>query len=87
MMLTKLKAKNQLTLPQAVVERLHLAVNEFFQVDIKPDCIRLIPVTIEPRYTPDELGAIDRLTEKQRGKAKTIKPGKDFSAYIKRATR
>jgi len=87
MMLTKLKAKNQLTLPQAVVERLHLAVNEFFQVDVKPDCIRLIPMTIEPRYTPDELRAIDLLTEKQRGKARTIKPGKDFSVYIKKVTK
>ena len=53
MILTKLKAKNQLTLPQAVVERLHLHPNEFFQLDIKHNCIMLIPVTIEPRYTAE----------------------------------
>lgn len=87
MTLTRLKAKNQLTLPQAVVNRLHIGPNEFFQVDVRSDYIRLVPVMIEPRYTPEELKAIDRLVEKQKGRAKTIKAGKKFAKYIKRITR
>ena len=72
MILTKLKAKNQLTLPQAVVERLHLHPNEFFQLDIKHNCIMLIPVTIEPRYTAEELDKLDALIAREKGKEKRL---------------
>jgi len=84
MTIARLKAKNQITLPQLVIDRLKLRPNEFFQVDIRANYVRLIPVMIEPRYTPDELTAIDRLVEKQGPKAKTVKAGKEFSDYIKR---
>ena len=47
----------------------------------------LIPVTIEPRWGADDLVAIDELVEMQKTKAKPIRPGKDFSKYIKRLTK
>ena len=87
MILAKLKAKNQLTLPQTVVERLHLGPGGFFQLDVRGNCVLLIPVTIEPRWGADDLVAIDELVEMQKTKAKPIRPGKDFSKYIKRLTK
>ncbi|MDD5449366.1 MAG: AbrB/MazE/SpoVT family DNA-binding domain-containing protein [Candidatus Omnitrophica bacterium] len=84
MTITKLKAKNQLTIPREIVKRMHLRPYELFYVDVEKNYIKLIPVEMKPRYTPEELNAIDSLVEKDKGKAKAVKPGKDFSSYIKR---
>jgi len=87
MTITKLKAKNQLTIPSAVVKRLHLRPDELFAVDVEGNFIKLIPVKVEPRYTPKELRAIDRIVEKEKGKAKVLKSGREFSQYIKKITK
>ena len=41
-------------------------------------------VKTEPRYIAEELKAIDRIIENEKGKAKIIKSGKEFSRYIKK---
>lgn len=87
MTITKLKAKNQITLPSAIVKRLHLKPEELFAVDIEGNYIKLIPVEVEPRYTAEELKAIDRIVGKEKGKAKSYKAGKEFSPYIKKLTK
>ena len=87
MTITKLKAKNQLTIPSAIVKRLHLKLDELFAVDIEDNYIRLTPVKVEPRYTAEELKAIDHIVEGEKVGAKVIKPGKDFSRYIKKVTK
>ncbi|MBU0503129.1 MAG: hypothetical protein ABH882_04735 [Candidatus Omnitrophota bacterium] len=84
MTITKLKAKNQLTIPNAIVKRLKLRPDELFAVDIENNFIKLTPVNIEPRYTADELKAIDRIVEHEKNKAKLFKPGKEFSRYLKK---
>ncbi|TRZ47119.1 AbrB/MazE/SpoVT family DNA-binding domain-containing protein [bacterium] len=86
MTITKLKAKNQITIPSAIVKRLHLKLDELFAVDVEGNFIKLIPVKVEPRYTIEELKAIDRIVENEKGKAKVLKPGKEFSRYIKKIT-
>lgn len=87
MTITRLKAKNQLTIPSVIVKRLRLKPNELFAVDVEKNFIKLIPVEIKPRYTPEELSAIDRIVTKEKGKAKQVKPGKEFSIYIKKITK
>ena len=87
MTITKLKAKNQITLPSAIVKRLHLKLDELFAVDVEGNFIKLIPVKVEPRYTAQELKAIDRIVESEKGKAKVPKSGKEFSRYIKKITK
>jgi len=84
MTIAKLKAKNQITIPSAIVKRLHLKLDELFAVEVEGNFIKLIPVKVEPRYTAEELKAIDRIVENEKGKAKVLKPGKEFSRYIKR---
>ena len=86
MTITKLKAKNQLTIPSAIVKRLHLKMDELFAVDIEDNYIRLTPVKVEPRYTAEELKAIDHIVENEKAKAKAVRPGKGFSRYIKKVT-
>ncbi|MFZ2603848.1 MAG: AbrB/MazE/SpoVT family DNA-binding domain-containing protein [Candidatus Omnitrophota bacterium] len=84
MTITKLKAKNQITIPSAIVKRLHLKLNELFTVDIEGNFIKLIPVKVEPRYTAEELKAVDRIVENEKSRAKVLRPGKEFSRYIKK---
>lgn len=87
MIITKLKAKNQITLPSAIVKRLGLKPEELFAVDIEGNYIKLIPVEVEPRYTAEELKAIRRLVEKEKKHAKVFNTEKEFSSYIKKITK
>ncbi len=87
MTITKLKAKSQLTIPSAIVKRLHLKMDELFAVSIEDNYIKLIPVKIEPRYTAEDLKVIDHIVENEKGKAKVVKLGKEFSRYIKKVTK
>jgi len=87
MTITKLKAKNQLTIPSAIVKRMHLKMDELFAVGIEGNYITLTPVKVEPRYTAEELKAIDHIVENEKGKAKVVRPGKEFSHYIKKITK
>ncbi len=82
MTLTKLKTKNQLTIPKRVLDKLNLGPSGLFSVEIQGNCIRLIPVEVEPRYTCEELDRIDHIVEEEKEKAKTVKAGKEFSDYI-----
>jgi AbrB family looped-hinge helix DNA binding protein len=84
MTITKLKAKNQVTIPKEIMKRLHLHSQELFTVDVEDNYIKLTPVEIEPRYTVKELEAMDDIVDAQKGEAKVFKPGKEFSAYIKK---
>ena len=82
MTITRLKEKNQVTLPKKIVERLHLKKDELFEVKIEKNYIVLIPVELKPKYTPQELEKINKLITKEKKRAKTIKAGKEFSSYI-----
>ena len=84
MMITKLKAKNQLTIPSAIVRRLRLKPQELFAIGVEDNFIKLIPVKMEPRYTSEELRAVDNIVSKEKGRANVLSPGKDFSGYIKK---
>ena len=41
---------------------------------------------LESRYTPEELRAIDRLVEKEKGGAKKMRSGKQFLDYVNKNT-
>ena len=84
MTITKLKAKNQITLPSAIVKRLHLKAQELFAVDVEKNYIKLIPIEVKERYTAEELKAVDAIVEKEKKHGKAFKAGKDFSGYVKK---
>ena len=87
MTITKLKAKNQITLPSAIVKRLHLRPEELFAVDIEDNYIKLIPVEVEPRYTAEDLKAIRDIVKKEKSRGKVFNTEKEFSSYIKKITK
>ena len=55
-----------------------------FGIGIEDNFIKLIPAKMEPRYTSEELKAIDHIVSREKGKARVLSPGKDFSGYIKK---
>jgi bifunctional DNA-binding transcriptional regulator/antitoxin component of YhaV-PrlF toxin-antitoxin module len=84
MMLTKLKEKNQVTIPVAVIKKLGLKGDTLFEVDIEGDHIKLMPVVTVPlSYNENELDKIATIVKKEKVSAKELKPGKSFSNYIK----
>lgn len=87
MTITRLKMKNQVTIPSEVVEKMRLKTSELFTVDVEKDYIKLTPVELEPRYTPEELDNIDRIVSREKAGAKAVKPGSEFLKYIKRVTK
>lgn len=84
MTITKLKAKNQLTIPSSIIKRMRLKPQELFAIGIEDNFIKLTPVKMEPRYTSEELKAIDHIVSKEKVKARVLTPGKEFSGYIKK---
>lgn len=70
MKIVRLKAKNQLTIPTIIVSLMKLKKNELFRVDVEENYIKLTPVEVEPRYSPEELASIDRVVKQEKGKAK-----------------
>ncbi len=84
MTITKLKAKNQITIPVEIVKRMRLRPYEFLLIGIEKNYIKLTPVDIQPRYSPEELKAIDKIVSQQKGKSKITRPGKDFKDRIKK---
>lgn len=81
---TRLKVKNQITIPQVIVNLLKLHQDELFTVEVEKNYIKLTPVEIKPRYTAAELKAVDRIVEREKSQKKTKKSGKEFSHYTKR---
>ncbi len=83
MTLTKLKEKNQVTIPAAVVKKLDLKDNSLFEVDVEENYIKLTPViTIPLVYNEIELDKIDTIVKKEKKSAREVKAGKQFSRYI-----
>lgn len=84
MTITRLKAKNQVTIPSGILKRLRLKPNELFAVEIEGNFIKLVPVKVEPKYTAEELKSIDTIFDKEKGSGKVFKTGKEFSRYLKK---
>lgn len=83
MTLTKLKEKNQVTIPVAMVKKLGLRNNTLLEVDIEENYIKLMPVVTVPLiYSEPELEKIDAIVQKEKKSARKLKSGKSFSNYI-----
>jgi|WetSurMetagenome_2_1015567.scaffolds.fasta_scaffold88185_2 hypothetical protein len=87
MNIVKLKTKNQVTIPQELVKRMHLKADALFKIDIEGNYIKLLPVEVEPLYTKEECAAIDNICVCEKPKARVVKSGKEFSKYIKSITK
>ena len=86
MNIIKLKSRNQVTIPKSIAEKFDIHEGSLFSVEAKDNFIKLIPVEIEPRWTPEELEAIEKIFEKEKGKGVKVRLGKEFSDFVDEIT-
>ncbi len=82
MLLRRIKSKNQLTIPHELMKKLELTQNDIVEFSLEADFIKITPVQVEPRYTPDELKAIDEIVKKEKSEGRKLKAGKEFEDYV-----
>ena len=82
MILSKIKYKNQVTIPAQIAKLLGLKQNDAVSFAVKNGQIVIIPLHVEPRYTPEEIKAIDKLVAREKKQAKIYKAGDDFEKAI-----
>jgi hypothetical protein len=65
----RVNARNDLHLPIELLRRLNLGEDRIIKAQLRGNTLILIPVDLEPRYTPEELEGVDRLhkDEKKKG--------------------
>ena len=84
MLLRRIKSKNQLTIPNELMKKLDLTLNDIVEFSLEDDFIKVTPVQVEPRYTPEELKAMDDIVEEEKKAGKRLKAGKKFDEYIRK---
>jgi bifunctional DNA-binding transcriptional regulator/antitoxin component of YhaV-PrlF toxin-antitoxin module len=84
MTITRLKTKNQITLPKAIVKRLKLKKDELFQIDVEGNYLKLTPVEMTPKYSAKDLKTIDKIVKKEKRKARLLKDSSELAAYIEK---
>lgn len=83
--LLKVNVRNDLHLPAELLRHLNLGRERMVKVAIKGNAIILIPVDLEPRYSPEELEGLDRLHEDEKKKGWTyVKTPADIERLLSR---
>ncbi len=65
----KINARNDIHLPSEALRALNLGQDRLIKAEIKGNCLVLIPVDLEPRYSHEELESLDKIhaDEKKKG--------------------
>ena len=65
----KVNARNDLHLTSQILKALNLGEDRVIKAELKGNCLILVPVDLEPRYSHEELAALDKLhaDEKKKG--------------------
>lgn len=64
----KVNARNDLHLPAAVLRALNLGKERIVRAEVRGNALVIFPVDLEPRYSSEELGGLDRLHEDEKKK-------------------
>ena len=86
MMVTlKVNARNDVHLPTELLRRLNLGAERVVKAELKGHTLVLVPVDLEPRYSPKELEGLDRLHEDEKKKGWTyVKTSADIKRLLSR---
>ena len=72
-MVIKMTSKNQVTLPKAITERLHLKAGAYFKTVIQKNCIELIPVDfVEKKFSDEDFKKMDKIINKEWSQKKPL---------------
>ena len=70
--------QGQITIPKEFLKQIGFDPNsDYFDIELKDDTIVLKPVTVEPKYTKEELNKIEKLFKDPKNKGKVYKSSKE----------
>lgn len=64
----KVNARNDLHLPAELLRVINLGEHRILKAEVKGNAVILVPVDLEPRYSPEELEGLDQLHEDEKKK-------------------
>ena len=80
----KINARNDIRLPAEVLRRLNLGNHRIVKAEVKGNTLVIVPVDLKPRYSQEELDALDRLHADQKKKGWVpLKSSKDIDNLLK----
>ena len=81
----KVNARNDLHLPAELLRGLNLGAERVVKAELKGHALILMPVDLEPRYSPEELAGLDRVHEDEKKKGWTyLKTSADVKKLLNR---
>ena len=80
----KVNARNDLHLTTEILKVLNLGEGRIVKAELKNNCLVLIPVDLDPRYSHEELDGLDKIhsSEKKKGWSK-LSSSKDIDNLLK----
>ncbi|MDI6792132.1 MAG: AbrB/MazE/SpoVT family DNA-binding domain-containing protein [bacterium] len=76
-MLRQPNPQGQITIPKEYLKELGLGKDDCFDVCLKDGMIILQPMTVEPKFTEEELYKLDRLFESEDNRGEIFSSGKE----------
>ena len=64
----KINARNDILLPTEALRILNIGEDRIVKAEIKGNCLILIPVDLEPRYSHEELEGLDKIHQDEKKK-------------------
>lgn len=64
----RINARNDIHLPTEILKILNIGEDRIVKVQLKENMLVLVPVDLEPRYSHQELDALDKLHEDEKKK-------------------
>ena len=80
MNLVKIKDKYQITIPEDIRKKAHCEVGELLDISLHGDEIVLKPMTIEEKYSENELDALEKIFKSPHNRSKIMSAG-EFKKY------
>ncbi|GEM_PF-2431276 len=81
----KINSRNDIHLPKEVLEAVNLGDERMVSIEARGNCIILLPVDVEPRYSPKALEGLDRLVAREKDQAIEVKSEKEIRSIFKKS--
>lgn len=80
----KINARNDIHLPAEVLRILNIGGDRIVKAEVRDNCLVLVPVDLEPRYSHEELEGLDKIHQDEKKKGWThLSSPKDIDNLLK----
>lgn len=82
-MIRQPNVQGQITIPKEYLKKLRFGKGDYFDVKLKDSMIILEPVTVEPKFTEEELDKMEGLFESEDNRGEVFKEGAEAIQSLK----